>query len=73
MEWLPCESELVAKVAVPFDSETVPIVVDPSRKTTLPVGVPPPGATALTVDLKVTVWPRFEGLGDAVSTDDVDV
>jgi hypothetical protein len=70
--WLARDNELVDKLAAPFDSETVPIVLEPSLNTTLPVGVPAPGANALTVALKVTAWPKFEGFGVAVSTDDVD-
>jgi hypothetical protein len=62
----------VDNVATPFDSETVLSVVEPSLKTTLPVGVPPPGDTALTVARKVTVCPKVEGFGDAVSAVDVE-
>jgi hypothetical protein len=69
---VPRDNELIDKFATPFDTVTVPIVLDPSLNTTLPVGVPPPGDTALTVALKVTVWPKFEGFSDEVSTIDVD-
>jgi hypothetical protein len=70
--WLARDKEVVEKLAAPLDNETVPIVLEPSLNTTLPVGVPAPGANALTVALKVTAWPKFEGFGVAVSTDDVD-
>ena len=66
MEWLARDSELVLKVATPPDSETVPMVLDPSLNTTEPVGVPAPGATAATVAVKVTLWPKLEGFGEAV-------
>jgi len=41
-----------------------PRVVVPSMNVTVPVGVP---AVALTVAVKVTLWPLFEGLRDDVS------
>ena len=37
-------------------------VTAPSVKVTVPVGVPAPGATAATVAVKVTTWPKTEGL-----------
>jgi hypothetical protein len=70
--WLARDNVAIDKLAAPLESETVPIVLEPSLKTTLPVGVPPPGANAVTVALKVTAWPKFEGFGVAVSADDVD-
>jgi hypothetical protein len=70
--WLVRDSELVESVALPFVRETVPKVVAPSLNMTLPAGVPPPGATAVTVAVKVTDWPKFEGLSDDVTTEDVD-
>ena len=30
----------------------------------MPVGVPAPGLVTLTVAVKVTFWPKVEGLGD---------
>ena len=71
MLWLPDASDEVLKVAVatPFRS-TVPRVVVPSEKVTVPVGtvgVDEPGATTVTVAIRVTVWPRLEGLGDATN------
>src|SRR4051812_30533511 len=41
-----------------------PRVVVPSLNVTVPVGVP---VVALTVAVKVTLWPLFEGLRDDVS------
>ena len=41
-------------------SVPVPRVVEPSLKVTVPVGVPAP---ELTVAVKVTAWPKTEGLG----------
>ena len=38
--------------------------VAPSLKVTVPVGVPEPGALALTVAVKVTDWPKTEGLDE---------
>jgi hypothetical protein len=70
--WLARDNVAIDKLAAPLDNETVPIVLEPSLNTTLPVGVPAPGANALTIALKVTAWPKFEGFGVAVSTDDVD-
>ena len=35
-----------------------------SRKVTVPVGVPEPGAEAETVAVKVTDWPKTEGLAE---------
>ena len=34
---------------------------------TVPVGVPAPGATALTVAVKLTDWPKTEGLTEAAT------
>jgi hypothetical protein len=41
--------------------------VEPSLKVTVLVGVPEPGATAVTVAVKVTAWPKTEGLTEEVS------
>ena len=35
----------------------------PSKKETVPVGVPAPGALGVTVAVKVTDWPKTDGLG----------
>src|SRR5262249_26933562 len=52
----------VLKVVLPPESVPVPSVVVPSMKVTLPVGVPLPEPAALTVAVKVTFWPKAEGL-----------
>src|SRR4051794_37481470 len=67
MVWLPASRADVLKVAVPPLSVPVPRELDPSLKVTDPVGVPAPGATAPTVAVKVTDWPKVEGLGAAES------
>ena len=36
----------------------------------MPVGVPEPAGTAVTVAVKVTDWPGFDGLGEDVSAVD---
>ncbi len=36
-------------------------------KVTVPVGVPAPGATALTIAVKVTGWPKTDGLFEETS------
>ena len=41
--------------------------VAPSLKVTVPLGVPEPGAAALTVAVKVTDWPKTDGLVEEVS------
>jgi hypothetical protein len=66
IEWLPTESVLVVKVAVPPDTVPVPSVVDPSRNVTVPVGVPAPGDTTATVAVNVTDCPNTDGLADEV-------
>jgi hypothetical protein len=68
IEWDPTDSALVANVAVPVpDSVPVPRVNVPSRNMTVPVGVPVPGGFTVTVAVKVTDWPKTDGLGDDVS------
>jgi len=50
-------------VAVPLLRATGdPKFVTPSLNCTVPVGVPEPGGTAETVAVKVTAWPKEEGL-----------
>ena len=44
----------------------LPITVTPSRKLTLPAGLPAPGAVTDTVAVKVTLWPKTDGLADEV-------
>src|SRR5437867_2951274 len=67
IEWLPTVRAVVANVAVPLVSVAVPSVLLPSRKVRVPVGVPAPGATAATVAVKVTDWPRPDGLSEEVT------
>ncbi len=63
--WLPTARLEVAKVATPLAlSVPVPSVVAPSLKVTVPVGVPP---APVTVAVKVTDWPKVEGLADEPS------
>ena len=40
--------------------------VAPSLKSTFPVGVPLPGASALTLAVKITFWPKTEGLTEEI-------
>src|SRR5438552_13201934 len=62
----------VAKVACPLPSNVpVPMLLAPSRNVTAPVGVPEPGATAETVAVKVTAWPKAEGLLSEVTVVEV--
>ena len=53
--------------AVPAERVPVPSVVPPSRNVTDPVGVPAPGPLAVTVVLKITLWPKTEGGGIALT------
>ena len=46
----------------------MPSLVEPSMKVTVPVGVPLPGAVAVTVAVKVTDWPKTDGLAEEVTT-----
>src|SRR4051794_33933541 len=61
---VPTDRVLVVIVTEPPDSVPVPTVVPPSRKVTEPVAVPAPGAVALTLAVRVTVWPKTDGLAD---------
>ena len=45
----------------------VPIGVPASLKMTVPVGVPVPGAVAVTMAVKVTDWPKTEGLPEELT------
>ena len=67
MEWLPTESELVVKVAVPDERAEEPRLWPPSLKVTEPVGVPLPEPLALTWAVRVTVWPKTDEAGEGVS------
>jgi hypothetical protein len=64
IESLPTARAEVVKVAWPPESVPVPRVATPFLKVTAPVGVPEPGAPALTVAVKVTDWPKTEGLAE---------
>ena len=50
------------KVATPPESVGEPSTVEPSMKLTVPVAVPPPGAAGLTMAVKVTDWPKTDGV-----------
>ena len=60
MEWAPAFSFDVEKVALPADEVTVPSEVVVSLKVMLPEIVP--ATLELTDAVKVTVWPKAEGL-----------
>src|ERR1700683_1825264 len=67
IECVPTEREEMLKLATPEPfSVAVPRTVVPSSKVTVPVGVPDPGTLAVTVVVKVTDWPKSEGLVEAV-------
>src|SRR2546426_90983 len=55
----PTRSAPVTSVAVPFDSVDDPSDVAPSEKETVPLGVP---EDELTVEVRVTAWPKTVGL-----------
>ena len=59
----PAASFVVISVALPPLSVAEPSLVVPSMKVTVPVTVPLPGATAETVAVKLTDWPKTDGLG----------
>src|SRR5262249_57923936 len=65
--WWAGAGARVVRVAPPPLSVPVPMGEPPSRKVTVPVGVPVPGATGATVALKVTRWPKTEGLAEEVT------
>ena len=51
---------------MPLVKVPVPSVLVPFLKVTVPLGVPAPGETGLTVAVKVTDWPKTEGLAEEV-------
>ncbi len=51
------------KVAVPFPAFAVPMVTPPSLKVTVPVA-----ALLVTVAVRVTRWPRVDGVGEEVTS-----
>ena len=69
---LPAASAVVLKAAAPLEFKgTWASTVLPCWKVTWPVGVPVPGATAVSVAVKVTDCPIFEGFGvEASAVDD---
>src|SRR5258707_3994373 len=70
MVWPETARELMAPLlAVPPESVTEPPKTFPSIwNCTVPVGVPAPGDAALMVAVKVTDWPKTEGLTEQVTT-----
>ena len=70
IEWLPIASPDVVNVAIPEPFKVpVPRVVEPSRNVTVPVGTPDPGASEVIVAVKVTDWPKTDGLADEATTE----
>jgi hypothetical protein len=67
IELEPVGNAVVVIVPTPLLSVAVPSDVVPLKNWTVPVGVPPPGLTGATVADKLTVWPRLDGLGEAVT------
>jgi hypothetical protein len=68
--WLPTESAEVDNAACPlaFTATAEARTVDPSANVTDPDGVPP---FEVTVAVKVTDWPEFDGFGVEVTVVDV--
>jgi hypothetical protein len=72
MVWLPTASAAVLNDAWPepltgtFDAQTVA----PSVKVTVPTGTPP---LEVVVEVKVTDWPKEEGLGEEAAVVEVGV
>ena len=67
IEWVPTDKLAVLEVHVKgaaAGNVQVPIVAAPSSNVTVPVGVPEPGG--VTVAVKVTDWPKTDGLVDDV-------
>ncbi len=62
IEWLPGASAAVVMPAEPLLRVAVPRVVKPSMNVTVPVGIAVPGMTVPTADVRVTAWPKTEGL-----------
>ena len=63
MEWVPFDSVVVVNFALPLLSVPVPKMEEPFLKMTVPLGVPPD----LTVAVKVTDSPNFEGFSEEAS------
>jgi len=67
MLWLPAESAVVIKAAVPEPlTVAVPSDVAPSKKVTVPVGVALPPPEAPVVAAKVMLCPKTLGLAELV-------
>ena len=62
MVWVATDKPPVMKVAVPPLKVAVPSAAELSLKVTIPVGVPEPGAFTVTIAVKVTGWPKTDGL-----------
>lgn len=63
MLWDPTVRTEVTYTAGPLEgSATLSDVVVPSKNVTVPVGVPLPGGVTVTVAVKVTESPKFDGL-----------
>ena len=60
--WVATASELIWRVVVPPLRVPLPSVVATDVKVRVPVGVPEPGAFAVALAVKVTAWPKTEGL-----------
>ena len=57
--------EILPEVALPLDNDTgEPKLVPSILNCTVPAVVPAPGDTAATVAVKVTGWPKTDGLRD---------
>jgi hypothetical protein len=70
--WLPTVSVLLLNVAVvtPLVVLTLaglPVLLPSTWNCTVPVGVPAPGAVILMVAVKVTLWPKPDGLAEAAT------
>ena len=66
-EWFPDASVVVAWLLacpVPSSVTGVPKLEPSTRNCTVPVGVPLPGATTETAAVKVTDWPKTDGLAE---------
>ena len=66
--FVPTGSAVVLAIATPMPfTEPLPRVVLPRVKATVPVGVPPPGAVTARVAVRVTLPPKVEAAGMAVT------
>ena len=67
--WLPAARVEILRIACPVlpTATGLPNGVPLSLKVTVPVGMPAPGPFAVTVAVKVTVWPKTDGAGEAAT------